>query len=307
VRILVTGGAGFIGSHLAERLLADGHDVVALDNLSSGRRRNVAHLERSGRFRLIEADVVEPLPDVGRPERIYHLASPVTDHLTRPIATLRAGAEGTRRILDLAADADATVLVASTSEVYGEPLVHPQPETYAGNVSTMGPRSSYDEGKRFAEALAAAYRRERGTAVRIARIFNTYGPRMRPDDGRVVSALVTRALAGRPLPVFGTGGQTRTFCYVSDLVDGLVRLAESPYDGPVNLGSDDEMTVLELAREIIDLAGSSSRIEFGPRPVDDPTRRRPDLALAARVLGWRAKVGRAEGLRRTIEYYRAEE
>jgi dTDP-glucose 4,6-dehydratase len=306
VQVLVTGGAGFLGSHLAERLVAEGHDVTALDDLSTGRRRNVAHLEASGRFRLIEADVVEPLPAVPPPQRIFHLASPVAQHLARPIATLRAGAEGTRRILELAEGCGATVLLASTSEVYGEPAVHPQPETYTGNVSTIGPRSSYDEGKRYAEALAVAWRRERGASVRIARIFNTYGPRMRPDDGRVVPTFITRALAGRPLPVFGSGAQSRSFCYVSDLIEGLLRLAESTYEGPVNLGSTDEVIMLELAQEIMALAGSTSRIEFGPRPADDPSRRRPDLTTAERVLGWRPRVSRMTGLRKTIEFYRNE-
>jgi nucleoside-diphosphate-sugar epimerase len=307
VRILVTGGAGFIGSHLAERLVADGHDVTALDNLSTGRRCNLASLAASARFRFVEADAVDPLPDVGRPERIYHLASPVARHLQHPIATLRANAEGTRRVLELAEAAGATVLLASTSEVYGDPAVHPQPETYLGNVSSTGPRSSYDEGKRYAEALAMAFRRERGARVRIARIFNTYGPRMRPDDGRVMPTFIARALAGRPVPVAGTGSQTRTFCYVADLVDGLVRLAESEHEGPVNLGGTDEITILDLARRIVEMTASAGRIEFVPRPTDDPSRRRPDLSLAGRLLGWRPLVSLDEGLRRTIAYYRTEE
>jgi nucleoside-diphosphate-sugar epimerase len=309
MRILVTGGAGFLGSHLADRLVTDGHEVVCLDNLSSGRRRNVEHLEASGRFRFIEADVVDPLPPCGPLDRIYHMAAPVTciHHVARPISTLRTAAEGTRNVLDLAADCGAVMLLASTSEVYGDPLVHPQVETDVGHVNPIGPRSPYDEGKRFAESLTTAYARQRGTRVRIARIFNTYGPRLRPDDGRVIPTFIVCALAGKPLPVFGDGRQTRSFCYVSDMVEGLVRLAEAQYGGPVNLGNPDEVTVLDLAREVQALAGSSSPVEFRPPMEDDPVRRRPDIALAKRLLGWEPKVSRAEGLRRTIEYYRTEE
>jgi nucleoside-diphosphate-sugar epimerase len=309
MRILVTGGAGFLGSHLADRLVADGHEVVCLDNLSSGRRRNVEHLDASGRFRFIEADVVDPLPVRGPLDRIYHLASPVTciHHVARPIATLRAAAEGTRNVLDLATECGAVMLLASTSEVYGDPLVHPQVETDVGHVNPIGTRSPYDEGKRFAEALTVAYARQCGTKVRIARIFNTYGPRMRPDDGRVIPTFIVCALAGRPLPVFGNGRQTRSFCYVSDMIEGLVCLAEGRYDRPVNLGNPDEMTVLELAREIQALAGASGALELRPPMEDDPVRRRPDIALANRLLGWEPKVPRAEGLKRTIEYYRTEE
>jgi len=307
MRVLVTGGAGFLGSHLAERLVADGHEVVCLDNLSSGRRRNIDHLAGSGRFTFLESDVVEPLPDCGPFDRVFHLASPVSRHVERPIATLRAGAEGTRRALDLAAECGAVFLLASTSEVYGDPQVHPQVETYAGHTSPVGPRSSYNEAKRFAEALTVAYARRRGASVRIARIFNTYGPRMRPDDGRVVPAFVTRALEGRPLPVFGTGEQTRSFCYAADMVEGLVRLAESDGDRPVNLGNPDEVRILDLAREIIELTGSASDVEFAPLPEDDPLRRRPDIDLARRALGWEPTVPRREGLQRTIAYYREEE
>jgi dTDP-glucose 4,6-dehydratase len=309
MRVLVTGGAGFLGSHLADRLVAQGHEVVCLDNLSTGRRRNVARLLAAKGFEFVEADVVEPLGVSGPFDRIFHLASPVTclHHVERPIATLRASSEGTRRTLDLAAGCGAVFLLASTSEVYGDPLVHPQVETDVGHVSPVGPRSPYDEGKRFAEALAVAYGRERGAAVRIARIFNTYGPWMRPDDGRVIPTFIARALAGRPLPVFGTGAQTRSFCYVDDMVDALLRLAESDYAGPVNLGNPDEVPVLEVARQVIALVGSASPIEFGPLPQDDPVRRRPDISLARRILGWEPKIARADGLRRTIEYYRNEE
>ena len=309
MRMLVTGGAGFLGSHLADRLVADGHEVICLDNLSSGRRRNVEHLDASGRFRFIEADVVDPLPVRGPLDRIYHLASPVTciHHVARPIATLRAAAEGTRNVLDLATECGAVMLLASTSEVYGDPLVHPQVETDVGHVNPIGLRSPYDEGKRFAEALTVAYARQRGTKVRIARIFNTYGPRMRPDDGRAIPTFIVCAPAGRPLPVFGNGRQTRSFCYVSDMIEGLVCLAEAQYDRPVNFGNPDEMTVLELAREIQALTGASSALELRPPMEDDPVRRRPDIALAKRLLGWEPKVPRGEGLKRTIKYYRTEE
>jgi nucleoside-diphosphate-sugar epimerase len=309
MRVLVTGGAGFLGSHLVDRLMADGHEVVCLDNLSSGRRRNVARWEAAARFRFLEADVVEPLAVAGPFDRVYHLASPDTcvHHVERPIATLRAAAEGTRRVLDLAVECRAVFLLASTSEVYGDPLSHPQVETDVGHVNPIGPRSPYDEGKRFAEALAVGYARERGAAVRIARIFNTYGPRMRPDDGRVIPTFLARALAGQPLPVHGDGRQTRSFCYVSDMVDALVCLAEADYAGPVNLGNPAEMTVLDLAREIVALVGGAGRIEFVPRPQDDPARRRPDVTLARRLLQWEPKVPRSEGLRRTLECYRTEE
>ena len=309
MRILVTGGAGFLGSHLADRLVADGHEVLCVDDLSSGRRRNVEHLAASGRFRFIEADVVGPLEVSGPLDRIYHLASPVTcvHHLERPIATLRAAAEGTRRILDLAADCGAVFLLASSSEVYGDPLVHPQVETDAGRVNPIGPRSPYDEGKRFAEALAVAYAKQKGAKVRLARIFNTYGPRMRPDDGRVIPTFIARALAGRPLPVFGTGEQTRSFCYVSDMVEALLRLAEADYDGPVNLGNPDEVTVMQVAREIIAMTASAARVELRPALPEDPSRRRPDITLARRLLGWGPQVSRRDGLTRMIDYYRKEE
>jgi dTDP-glucose 4,6-dehydratase len=315
MRVLVTGGAGFIGSHLADRLVADGHEVTCLDNLSTGRRRNLAPLldpprrAGAGRIRLIEADVVDPLPDLGPLEWIFHLASPVTcwHHLQRPIATLRTAAEGTRRVLDLAAECKAVFLLASTSEIYGDPIIHPQVETDVGHVSPIGPRSPYDEGKRFAEALAVAYGRERGVAVRIARIFNTYGPRLRPDDGRVIPTFLARALAGRPLPVFGDGLQTRSFCYSSDMVEAVLALIRSDYTKPVNLGNPEEVTVLDLAREVIALTNSPGPIEFQPLPEDDPTRRQPDIGLARRLLGWEPRVTRREGLRLMLDYYRKEE
>ena len=310
MRVLVTGGAGFIGSHLADRLAADGHEVVCLDDLSSGRLRNLEGLLPAGRATFVQADVVEPLPVRGPFDRVYHLASPVSaaQHAARPIRTLRAGAEGTRRCLDLAAACGAVFVMASTSEVYGDPAVHPQVETYAGNVDPVGARASYNEAKRYAEALVTAYGAERGLRVRIARIFNTYGPRMRPDDGRVVASFVVRALAGRPLRVFGSGRQTRSFCYVSDLVEALLGLAAcDAAPGPVNLGNPDEVPILDLAREVVALAGSRSAVEFAPAAAEDPQRRRPDIALARRLLGWEPRIGRAEGLARTVAYYRSEE
>ena len=310
MRVLVTGGAGFLGSHLCDRLVADGHRVVCVDNLSTGRRRNVAHLEPREGFTFVEADVAEPLPVDGPFEAVYHLASPVstTDHFARPIATLRTGAEGTRRCLDLAAACGATFLLASTSEVYGDPEVHPQVETYPGRVDPVGPRSAYNEAKRFAEALTMAYGRERGVEVRIARIFNTYGPRMRPDDGRVIVNFIIQTLAGQPVTVHGDGKQTRSFCYVSDMVEALVRLAGADgVEGPVNLGNPEEVTMADLAREVVRLAGSSSPIAHVPPREDDPRRRRPDVERARRLLGWEARVSRGEGLAATIDYYRREE
>jgi len=307
MRMLVTGAAGFLGSHLAQRLVADGHEVVGVDDFSSGRWENVADLVGSDRFHLVRGDVVEPLTVSGPLDRIFHLASPVSGHRERPIATLRTGAEGTRRLLDLAETAGAVFVLASSSEVYGDPEVHPQVETDAGRVNPVGPRASYGEAKRFAETLATAYAEARGVAVRIARIFNTYGPRMRPDDGRVIPTFVTRALAGRPLPVFGTGQQTRSFCYVSDMVEALLALAECDCAGPVNLGNPDEVRVLDLAREILRLAGSRSSLEAAPLPPGDPARRRPDVTLALRTLGWRPTVSRREGLERTIDHFRRHE
>ncbi len=311
MRVVLTGGAGFIGSHLAERLLGDGHDVVCVDDLSSGRWTNVAPLETTGRFTFVRADVVEALPVEGPVDRLYHLASPVSlaDPAARPIQTLRTCAEGTRRCLDMAADRGATFVLASTSDIYGEPEVHPQRETYPGLTSSVGPRSAYTEGKRYAEALATAYARERGVGVRIARIFNTYGPRMRPGDGRVVPAFVAAAVAGRPLRIHGSGRQTRSFCYVADMVEGLVRLAEADAPGaeaPVNLGNEDEVAVLDLAREIMAIAGSDAPVEHVAERPGDPVRRRPDLTRARALLGWEPRVSRDQGLRETIAFMQQE-
>lgn len=306
LKYLVAGAAGFIGSHLCERLVEQGHEVAGVDNFITGDRRNLASLEGHARFRLVEHDVIEPLQWAGRLDGIYNLASPASpkDYLEHPIETLRVGSEGTRNLLELALRHGARFLLASTSECYGDPLEHPQVETYWGNVNPVGPRSCYDESKRYAEAVTMAYHRKHGVRTNIARIFNTYGPRMKLDDGRIVPAFVDQALRKRPMTVYGDGSQTRSFCYVSDLVEGLTRLAESDERDPVNLGNPAEMSVLEFAEKIRAMAGSSSEIEYHPLPQDDPQRRKPDIAKARRLLGWQPEVGLEDGLRRTMEYFR---
>ncbi|MGH8972875.1 MAG: UDP-glucuronic acid decarboxylase family protein [Acidimicrobiia bacterium] len=307
-RILVTGGAGFLGSHLCRTLRARGDEVVAVDDCSTGRRSNLADLEGHPGFTFLVHDVTRPLTVDGPLTAVCHLASPASppDYLARPLETLAVGSEGTRLSLELARAKDARYLLASTSEVYGDPLVHPQPETYWGNVNPIGPRSVYDEAKRFAEALATAHRRVHGLDVKISRTFNTYGPYLRPGDGRVVSNFIVQALAGKPLTVYGDGSQTRSFCYVDDQIAGLIALVDSDWDGgPVNIGNPDEHTVAELAELVIDLTGSESEITFEPLPKDDPTRRRPDIALAGEVLGWRPMVPLREGLARTVEWFRS--
>jgi nucleoside-diphosphate-sugar epimerase len=300
-RYVVMGGSGFLGSHLCDRLLERGDQVVCVDDFSTGRPENVAHLSEHPGFTLVEADVSESLPVDGRVTGVLHLASPASppDYLARPLATLAVGSEGTRRGLELAEHHRARFLLASTSEVYGDPEVHPQTEAYWGNVNPVGPRSVYDEAKRFAEALTMAHHRERGTNVGIARIFNTYGPRLRPDDGRVVSNFLFQALRGEPLTVYGDGSQTRSLCYVADEVGGLVALLDAELTGPVNIGNPDEYTVLDLAQVVIDLTGSGSTIVHLPLPLDDPTRRRPDISLARSALGWEPTTGLKEGLART--------
>jgi dTDP-glucose 4,6-dehydratase len=307
VRILVTGGAGFLGSHLCDRLLAEGHEVVAMDNFVTGNVRNIAHLESDRRFHFIEYNVTKFVSIDGDLDAVLHFASPASpiDYLELPIQTLKVGSLGTHNALGLALAKGARFLLASTSEVYGDPLVHPQPETYWGNVNPIGPRGVYDEAKRFAEALTMAYQRARGVSTRIVRIFNTYGERMRPRDGRVVPALIGQALAGEPMTVFGDGSQTRSFCYVSDLIDGIYRLLLSEETEPVNIGNPVELTVLEFARRIRDLTGTSSEIVFRPLPVDDPKVRQPDITKARARLGWEPKVSLADGLPRTIEYFRS--
>lgn len=306
MRVLVSGGAGFVGSHLCDRLIQDGHSVVAVDNFLTGRPSNVSHLERHPSFRLVEHDITQKLSIDGRFDWVFNLASPASpaDYLKHPIESLQAGSAGTKNMLDLALAQGARFLQASTSECYGDPLEHPQKETYWGHVNPVGPRSVYDEAKRFAEALTMAYHREFGLPSHIARIFNTYGPRMKLSDGRVVPTLIDQALKGRPLTVFGDGSQTRSFCYVSDLVEGLCRLIESDEPSPVNLGNPAEITILEFARRIQALTGSGSPIEFRPLPEDDPKQRKPEISKARRLLGWEPRVGLEEGLRRTIDYFR---
>ncbi|MBN1334335.1 MAG: SDR family oxidoreductase [Deltaproteobacteria bacterium] len=307
MRVLVTGGAGFVGSHLCERLLADGHEVVALDSLVTGVRSNVAHLASVPRFSWVEADASRELPVTGRLDRIFHLASPASpiDYVDLPFETLYAGSDATRRCLERGEADGARVLLASTSEVYGDPLVHPQVETYWGNVNSIGPRSVYDEAKRYAEALTVAFHRYRGVDTRIARIFNTYGPRMRLHDGRVIPAFCWQALQQRPLTVFGDGSQTRSFCYVTDLVDGLVRLMESDLDLPCNLGNPTERSVLEVARFVNRFLDNPAGIEFRPLPADDPTRRRPDITRASERLGWEPDVSFEDGMAATVAWFRS--
>lgn len=306
VAVLVTGGAGFVGSHLCERLLNDGYQVIAMDNLVTGSTANLATMMDREGFTFIEHDVIEPLPDLPALTRIYHLASPASPPVYQQYAveTMRVNSEGTWRLLELAQANGARFFYASTSEVYGDPLEHPQREEYRGNVSTIGPRSMYDEAKRYGEAITAEYARSRGVETRIVRIFNTYGPRMDPADGRVVTNFITQALRNEPITIYGDGTQTRSFQYVSDLIEGMVRLMESDYPDPVNIGSTFEHTMLELAELVIELTGTTAGIVYRPLPVDDPKQRRPDLTVATRELGWEPVVPVAEGLRRTIEYLR---
>jgi dTDP-glucose 4,6-dehydratase len=310
MRVLITGGAGFIGSHLCDLLVAQGHRVVAMDNLITGHLRNIAHLQDCPSFSFVHHDVTRSIHIEGPLDAILHLASlpsPV-DYLEKPIQTLKVGALGTHNALGLAKAMGARFLLASTSEVYGDPLVHPQPESYWGNVNPVGPRGVYDESKRFAEALTMAYHRAHGLQTRIARIFNTYGPRMRLKDGRVVPNFVRQALRGEPLTVYDDGSRTRSFCHVSDLVEGLHRLLLSDEPLPVNLGNPQEMTILELARAVIGASGSASQITFiapgDERTVDDPHSRQPDITRARTILGWEPRVGLEEGLAKTISWFR---
>ena len=303
-RIVVLGGSGFLGSHLCDFLLARGDEVVCVDDFSTGRRANVAHLTDHRGFALVEADISVALPVDGPVTGVFNLASPASppDYLALPLQTLAVGSEGTRHGLELAARHGARFLMASTSEVYGDPDVHPQAESYWGNVNPVGPRSVYDEAKRFSEALTMAHHRALGTDVAIVRIFNTYGPRLRPDDGRVVSNFLLQAMRGEPLTVYGDGSQTRSLCYVEDEVRGLVALFDSALTGPVNIGNPDEYTVIQLARTVIDLLGSASVIEHRPLPTDDPTRRRPDISVARAELGWEPTTSLEDGLSRTAAY-----
>lgn len=307
MRILITGAAGFVGSHLTDRLIQDGHEILGVDNFLTGRRENLAHLVRHPSFRLLESDVALHLAIEGPLDWILHFASPASPpkYLRYPLETMRANAEGTRHLLELALTKQSGFLLASTSEVYGDPEVHPQTESYLGNVNSVGPRGVYDEGKRFAEALVAAYRRRYGLSTRIVRIFNTYGPRMDPQDGRVVSNFACRALDGEPLVIYGKGNQTRSFQYVDDLVEGVVRLMRVDYPQPLNLGNPGEFTILQLADLVRELAGSRSKIVFEPLPEDDPKRRRPDIGRAKKILDWEPKVELRHGLEKTLDYFRA--
>ena len=309
MRVVVTGGAGFLGSHLCRSLLERGDEIVALDNLLTGSRANVAELEDDSRFSFVEHDVSRYVDVEGPVDAVLHFASPASpkDYLEHPIKTLKVGSLGTHNTLGLAKAKQARYLLASTSEVYGDPQVHPQTEDYWGHVNPVGPRGVYDEAKRFSEAMAMAYHRFHGVEVRIVRIFNTYGPRMAPDDGRVVSNFLVQALAGKPLTVYGDGSQTRSFCYVTDEVAGILALLDSDHVGPVNVGNPREFSVLELAELVIELTGSGSDIVYEALPVDDPTQRRPDISLARRVLGWEPRVEIREGLALTAEWFRSVE
>jgi dTDP-glucose 4,6-dehydratase len=306
-RTLITGGAGFLGSHLCDFFIAQGHDVICMDNLIKKENiENIAHLVGHGRFKFIKYDVTEYLYVEGKLDHVLHFASLASpkDYLDYPIQTLKVGSLGTHKALGLAREKGASFLLASTSEVYGDPMVHPQPESYPGNVDPVVPRGVYDEAKRFAEAITMAYHRNHGLRTRIARIFNTYGPRMRLDDGRALPNFMVQALRGEDITVYGNGTQTRSFCYVDDLTQGIKRLLDSDVADPVNLGNPEEITVLDFAKEIIRLTGSKSRITFCPLPQNDPKVRQPDITRAKSLLGWEPKVTREEGLKRTLQYFR---
>lgn len=304
-RALVTGGAGFLGSHLCDRLLADGFQVIAMDNLLTGDLANIEHLFPDENFRFVKYDVTEYIHVEGTIDYIFHFASPASpiDYLEYPIQTLKVGSLGTHKALGLAKAKNATFLLASTSECYGDPLVHPQQETYWGNVNPVGPRGVYDEAKRFAEAMTMAYHRYHQVRTRIVRIFNTYGPRMRLNDGRALPTFSMQALRGEPITVFGDGSQTRSFCYVSDLIEGIVRLSRSDEVLPVNVGNPHEITILEFARKVVELTGSNSAIVERPLPEDDPKIRQPDITKAREILGWEPKVELEDGLKRTLAYF----
>jgi dTDP-glucose 4,6-dehydratase len=304
--ILVTGAAGFLGSHLCDALLAEGHTVVGVDNLCTGDLANLAHLAREARFSLIEQDICKPF-DAGKVDYVFNFASPASpvDYTRLGVETLLVGSAGTLNTLDLARKYGAGYLHASTSECYGDPEVHPQVETYWGNVNPIGPRSVYDEAKRFSEATVMAYHRYYGVDTHLVRIFNTYGPRLQASDGRVISNLMMQALRGEPLTIYGEGSQTRSFCYVSDLIDGILCLSRSTEHLPVNIGNPDEWTILECAREVQAVTGSNSRILFEPLPQDDPTRRRPDITKAKTLLGWEPKINLHEGLKKSLAYFKA--
>jgi dTDP-glucose 4,6-dehydratase len=307
VRTLITGGGGFIGSHLCERFLAEGHHVIAVDNFITGRPGNIEHLKSNARFQLLQHDVSQPLTVDGPIDNVLHFASPASpvDYLNYPIQTLKVGSLGTHNTLGLAKAKGARYLMASTSEVYGDPEVHPQREDYWGHVNCVGPRGCYDEAKRFSEAIVMAYHRAHGVNTHIVRIFNTFGERMRLDDGRVLPNFMGQALRGEPLTVYGDGSQTRSFCYVADLVEGIYRLLPLDFHEPVNLGNPDEVTILEFAREVLELSGSKSTLVFKPLPQDDPKVRKPDISRARQLLGWEPKVDRHAGLQKTMQYFQS--
>ncbi|MEN8144754.1 MAG: UDP-glucuronic acid decarboxylase family protein [Gemmatimonadota bacterium] len=305
MRVLITGAAGFLGSHLSDRFLADGYDVLGMDNLITGNLENLAHLANEPRFEFVEHDVTKFIDVPGELDGILHFASPASpvDYLELPIQTLKVGSLGTHNALGLATARGARFLLASTSEVYGDPLIHPQPESYWGNVNPIGPRGVYDEAKRFAEAMTMAYHRYHGVDTRIVRIFNTYGPRMRPNDGRVVSNFIVQALLGRDLTVYGDGSQSRSFCYVSDLVEGIFRLFQSDVIGPVNIGNPVEFSIGELAEMVVELIETTASVEYLPLPTDDPKVRQPDITRARELLNWEAVVPLREGLEKAVEYF----
>jgi len=306
MRVLVTGASGFLGSHLTDRLIGEGHTVLGVDNLSTGDLGNIAHLRNEPRFIFEERDICQPF-DPGPVAAVYNMASPASppEYLKLGIETLRVGSVGTENTLEIAQKYGAAYLHASTSECYGDPLEHPQTENYWGNVNPVGPRSVYDEAKRYAEALTMAYHRSRGVNTHLVRIFNTYGPRLHPSDGRVISNFVMQALRNQPLTVYGDGQQTRSFCYVSDLIEGILRLSRSDEHLPTNIGNPTEFTILECAQAVLEVTGSKSELRFEPLPQDDPTRRKPDISKAKRVLGWEPKIGLREGLKLSLEFFKS--
>ena len=306
-RVLITGAAGFLGSHLCDKFVSEGYFVIGMDNFITGDSKNIAHLTGNSNFRFIEHDVTNYINIEGNLDYILHFASPASpiDYLKIPIQTLKVGSLGTHNCLGLARSKGARMLIASTSEVYGDPLVHPQTEDYYGNVNTIGPRGVYDEAKRFQEAITMAYHRFHGLETRIVRIFNTYGPRMRLNDGRVIPAFMGQALRGEDLTVFGDGSQTRSFCYVSDQVDGIYRLLLSDYVNPINIGNPHEISIKDFAEEIIQLTGTDQKVIYQDLPIDDPMQRQPDITRAKDILGWEPKVGRAEGMKKTFEYFKS--
>ncbi len=305
-RILITGAAGFLGSHLCDKFIAEDFEVIAMDNLITGDLKNIQHLFKLSQFEFYHHDITKFVHVPGKVDYILHFASPASpiDYLKIPIQTLKVGSLGTHNLLGLAKEKNARILIASTSEVYGDPLVHPQTEEYYGNVNTIGPRGVYDEAKRFQESITMAYHRFHGLETRIARIFNTYGPRMRLNDGRVIPAFIGQALRGEDLTVFGDGSQTRSFCYVDDEIEGLYRLLMSDYSLPVNIGNPEEITILDFAKEIVKLTGTEQKIIFKPLPQDDPMQREPDISKARNILGWEPKVSREEGMKKTFEYFK---